>query len=819
MTRHLLHTGWQFKQRDSDLPTNLRDEHGWLPAAVPGTVHQDLMAAGKLADPYMGLNEKDAQWVGEKDWVYRTTFNVAPEELGRAQIDLCFDGLDTFAQVWLNGTLILTGRNMFTPYRVPVKHLLKPAGNTLEIAFESALNVGKKLESELGPRAVWNGDSSRVYVRKAQYHYGWDWGPTLMTAGVWRAVYLDAYDARLTELYCPVDLSADLRQARIYFHARIHNPTQAALTLEVTLTGPEGNLIDKVRLPATNSQLSASFSLAEPQLWWPNGYGEQPLYTVHASLYLGDQRVYRIEQRIGIRRIYVIQEPVEGERGTSFHFEVNDLPIFCGGANWIPADLFIPRIDADKYRYLLELASNANMQMLRVWGGGIYEEDLFYDLCDELGLLVWQDFMFACGIYPAHLDFQNNVRDEAEANVRRLRHHACIALWCGNNEDYQIAQSKQLYDHDDNGDLIKSGFPARELYERLLPDVCAWLDPATYYWPGSAYGGRDVSDQTVGDRHTWEVWHAGTPYQQYGQFEGRFVSEFGMQAYPDMLTINRFTRADEREIAHPVIVHHNKADGGEGKLAGYLQANLPPAKELTHYVYATQLLQAEALGAAFRLYRRRWGTPDHRAVAGALVWQLNDCWPVTSWALIDDQALPKAAYYAVKRALQPVTLEMATIDDRVQLWVVNGLVNPIEATLLLSGWSTSGESLWEKAFVVMVRPNAVASLPFASSNYSAPILSGRLMMDGRLIARTALWPEPLKNMHLVPPKIQIQTQEPGLFEFSTDRPAKGVMLSGGAAVLWSDNGFDLFPNDPRLIRTGGVQQNEIVIHTLADLSR
>jgi beta-mannosidase len=848
MRERLLSTGWQLKQRDParDLPADFAAAEGWVPASAPGSVYLDLMAAGAIADPFVGLNENDVQWVGEADWLYRCSFELPSGEA--PALALCFDGLDTFATIWLNGEQVLSSDNMFVPQRVMIERQARPGTNELRILFESALRHGTARAAEPGALQAWNGDVSRVYVRKAQYHYGWDWGPTLLDAGPWRAVRLETYAARIAEIDCPVEVAADLATATLPVRVAVEAPHPPApsptpgrgreLTIRLDLLGPDGAALAAVTIPVEQDIAQHTFTVESPQLWWPSGYGAQPLYRLVATLQsAGEQRPIgdgiddqgqsavggrrsAVEDsralRIGLRRLRLVQEPVEGQPGTTFMFEVNNTPIYCGGANWIPADSFIPRIPAERYRAQIQAAVDAHMVMLRIWGGGIYEEEIFYDLCDELGVLVWQDFMFACGIYPAYPEFQASVRAEAEAQVRRLRHHPSIVLWCGNNEDYQIAASIRAYDPAFEGDFTTTRFPARAIYERLLPEVCAALDLTRSYWRGSPYGGPDGADPTFGDRHTWDVWHGVTaPYQDYPKYIGRLVSEFGMQAAPDMATIEAFAPPEERYPESRTFEHHNKATGGTRRLAIYLNDNLRAPATLEEYVYATQLVQAEALAAAVRGWRRRWGGPGRYANAGALVWQINDCWPVTSWAFIDYALRPKPAYYALRRELAQLAVGLARAAGGAEVWALNGTLAPVEADLELRAWTLDGELAAERRLAVTLTPNQATELGMFNFDAGAQLVAqARLLVRGEVVARAASWPEPFKYLTLPEPAIQVERLGDQTLRVRAARPAKGVLLAAGDGVAWSDNLVDLLPGDQQTIVASGLGDREVRVHWL-----
>jgi beta-mannosidase len=771
-------TTWQLKQAEQSKEL-IRD---WIPAQVPGNVHQTLLEQTLIPDPFYGMNELGVQWIGESDWLYRTTFEVSQEMLSKSQLELCFDGLDTFAHVLLNGQKILETDNMFIPYRVNVKDKLKAGENELVIHFESALRRGKEIEAVRGKRPNWNGDSSRLYVRKAQYHYGWDWGPVIMCAGPWRDVYLEGYETRIAEVQTFTRLENDFKKAELDVSV-----TLEGLSSEVTLElySPEEKLLESKKADGSGKQ---TFKLDNPQLWYPNGYGQQPLYKLVVKLQNGTTK----ELNIGFRDIQIIQESVKDEAGSSFFFKVNGVEMFVGGANWIPDDLMLNRISDERYRERITQARDANMTMLRVWAGGIYEPDIFYDICDELGIMVWQDFMFACGIYPAYPEFLENVTREAEANVKRLRHHTSIALWCGNNEDYQIAESVGQYGS--KGDASK--FEALAIYEKLLPELCKRLDPTRFYWPGSPYGGPDSFNGTIGDRHIWDIWHGPmAPYQQYMKFEGRFVSEFGMQSYPSLQALESVTPEHERFPQSRTVVHHNRAalpDGtpdGHRRIAVYISDNLRDPVTLSGYVYSTQLIQAEAMKYAYSGFRRRWGVSGKRAVGGALVWQLNDCWPVTSWALVDSFGIPKPAYYVIKRELQPVRVGVWRTLAGCDVWATNATKEPHAGTLELRAYNFAGKEIANEKRHVMINPNSTTE--FGAWNIKdAMVISARLA-NKDVVSRATLWSEPFKHYDLPNPDLHVEVVNQTHLKLSVRKPAKGVWLNAAC----EDNFFDLMPGD------------------------
>jgi beta-mannosidase len=554
----------------------------------------------------------------------------------------------------------------------------------------------------------------------------------------------------------------------------------------------------------------ATLAVSDAQLWWPRGMGKQSLYTLVTRVLGEAGALAEDRRRIGLRTLRLVQEPVQGESGRSFYFEVNGQGFFAGGANWIPDDSLLERITPARYRERVAQAAEANMTMLRVWGGGIYEDDAFYEACDELGLLVWQDFMFACGLYPAHDAFRASVRAEARAAVKRLRHHASLALWCGNNEDYAIAESIGAYGP--NAQLER--FDARAIYEKLLPEVCAELDPDRPYWPGSPYspnptGITNSADATVGDRHSWEVWHQQMlPYQRYGEVQARFVSEFGMQSHPSLGLLESVLPEDERFPESRTAMWHNKAGGsqpdGHRRLAVYLADNLRVGPTLAEHVYATQFVQAEAMRVAYQDFRRRWQRPGARAVGGALVWQLNDCWPVTSWALIDSSGTVKPAWHTIRRALSTVAVAARLEAGGVRLAMMNSAAEPRAIQLQLRVFSLSGRSLVDTGLECVAPASASFETLHPLASPSEPVvveLRALDLADGTELARDCAWAEPFKFHRLGGARIEVRATDKGL-QVEADLPVKGLWLQA-PGVRFSDNFIDLVPGSPRLVTVKG----------------
>ncbi len=802
-----LHRGWMLAEvpagADWSAITALPDP-AWLPAAVPGSAHGALLAAGRMADPCVAMNEAAVQWVGERTWAWRLHFDVA--ELAPHE-DLVFDGLDTYCTAWLNGTQVFASSNMFVPQRVDVLAGLRRGRNELVLRFDPPLLRARKDEAAHGgKRPLWNGDSARLHARKAQYHFGWDWGPVLLTSGPWRPVRRHGWSVRIAEIDCRPLVDVATARATLKIDARLVGAT-AGQFLEFTLLDPEGRAVATASQPADMTAVSMQIDGA--RLWWPRGLGGQPLYTLCTRVTDGVATLAADRRRIGLRTLRLVQAPVQDEPGLSFCFEVNGAEFFTGGANWIPDDSLLERITPARYRERVAQAAAAHMNMLRVWGGGSYEDDAFYDACDELGILVWQDFMFACGMYPAHASFLDSVRAEARAAVTRLRHHACLALWCGNNEDYSLAESIGCH-----GPGVAPGrFDARAIYEQLLPDVCLALDPGRPYWPGSPYspnpdGITSAADPTVGDRHSWEVWHQQMlPYQRYGEVQARFVSEFGMQSHASLALLESVLPPAERFPQSRTMAWHNKAGSGtpdgHRRLAVYLADTLRVGPTLAEHVYATQFVQAEAMRYAYQDFRRRWQRPGARAVGGALVWQLNDCWPATSWSLIDSAGAVKPAWHTIRRALAPLAVALRLHDQAATMAVMNA-GQARKLCLALSVFSLQGRCLLQTRLDLTAAANACTEQSVPLPAFGEPVAAQVCVFDAAdtaELARDSAWPEPFR-FHTFAAARPLFRLEGATLHISTGAPLKGLWLEA-AGTGFDDNFIDLMPGAPQAVALHG----------------
>jgi len=671
-----------------------------------------------------------------------------------------------------------------------------------------------------------------------------------MTCGPWRPINLEIYSSRISDLHFTSSVDKSLKSAELIAKAEVEGDA-GDVKFEILLDGK--HVTDKI-VKASKGQASHKFEIADPKLWYPKPYGKQPLYTLTATLLSGDNTIHAQSKKFGLRRGELIQRTMTDQPGTTFFFEVNNIPIFCGGSDWIPADNFIPRISKEKYYDWIKLVADGNQFMIRVWGGGIYEEQAFYDACDELGVLVWQDFMFGCGNYPAFPEILKSIKKEAEENVKLLRHHPSIIIWAGNNEDYQYQESNNLtydFENKDAESWLKTDFPARYIYEKILADACKELIPDTYYHFGSPWGGKNTTDPTIGDLHQWNVWHGSQEkYQDFDKLVGRFVSEFGMEAFPNIKTIDYFLPLGkddpDRFPQSSTIDFHNKADGHERRIALYLVENFRYAPDpIEQFIYATQLMQAECLASAYRLWKRQWKGPGKEYCGGALVWQINDCWPVTSWAIVDYFLRPKHAYFTVKREMAPVSLgvtrkEHLVPKDRhtrayikkttqIEIWGSNLTLKDITGDIVVkafdvtTGKQTFSKTVKSKFLLPENRSTEIIAMdvPVTEKDVGEEfriVVAAYLIEDGTQIARYVNWPEPLKYVHLQKPKqLRAEIAEDGRFvEISSEVPVKGVALEcEDEDVKFGDNLVDIVPGEVVYVAvTGAKKDTKIMVRYL-----
>ncbi|MFC4778719.1 glycoside hydrolase family 2 protein [Paenibacillus sp. GCM10023252] len=807
-------TDWSYKSCDG---------LEWAAASVPGCIHTDLLRDGLIPDPFYGTNEQQLQWIDKLDWEYECWFDVSEELYQQARLELVLDGLDTYADVSLNGTSILTADNMFRSWRIDVKPVLKPTNNRLHIRFRSPIQEGLAKLEQLGYGLPASNDQSEhgglqekkvsVFTRKAPYHYGWDWGPRLVTSGIWKEVYLVGWSGiRMNDLYIRQDSVSELA-AEVTALVEIESEGEWSGTLELAADGQQWAC--DVKLAAGVQTVMLEAKLTEPKLWWSRGLGEQHRYSFKAALYSDGE--CRAEQsiRTGLRSIRLVQNEDTG--GTSFYFELNGKPVFAKGANHIPNDSFAAEVTWERYRHEIATAVQSNMNMLRVWGGGIYENDAFYELCDEYGIMVWQDFMFACSMYPGDETFLSSVKAEAEDNIRRLRNHPCIVLWCGNNEIDMAWQHfkpeggwgwKQRYSPELQEKLWKD---YKNIFHHILPDALQRLAPAAEYWPSSPIqalsGDRNqhaTDNSSSGDIHYWGVWHSNEPFEQYKHNIGRFMSEYGFQSFPEYRSVRAYASEDDLALESDVMLSHQRNNRGNQLIKSYMDMYLQQPKDFPAFLYMSQMLQAEAMKMAIEAHRR------HKPYTmGTLYWQMNDCWPVASWASMDYYGRWKASQYYIRNSFQDVLLSVDDREDgRIDIHLVSDLTEAMRGQLRIRLSDFSGSVWKDLTFNVVAGPDS-AQIVYTST--SADLLDGHpctelvlvaelLGEDGRSIDRKFHYFATAKQLQLLPAELIIhQEQSSGqalFYTVETNTLARGVWLDADTEGVFSDNFFDLLPGIP-----------------------
>jgi beta-mannosidase len=773
---------WQFRQPDSDQ---------WLTATVPGCVHTDLMAHGQIPDPFFGNNEKDVQWVEKINWEYRTAFELHPDIADHDHIELVFEGLDTYAAVFLNDSLLLQTDNMFREWRVDCKSLLKTGENFLVIQFTSPVFMDSLKASALPYRLPDN----RAFTRKAPFQYGWDWAPRLVTCGVWKPVYITAHNSFKTrDLFIRQNL---LTEKKATFSLLLEYEATDSGTMKIVVTDDKsGSILKKSKLSFAKGVHTQEtvFEIADPKLWWTNGLGDPHLYQLGIEVStIKTKEIFR--EKVGIRTIELVQRP--DSSGSSFFFELNGVPVFMKGANYVPMDHFPSRVPTEKYISIIDAAVSANMNMLRVWGGGIYENDIFYDLCDQNGILVWQDFMFACNMYPGDDDFIENIRQEATQQVKRLRKHPSLAVWCGNNEVdegwHNWGWQKTLgYSHNDSTELWNNYL---KIFEELFPEIVSDLSSHTPYIPTSPKTGWGHKEaMNAGSMHYWGVWWGDEPFEMYESRIGRFMSEYGFQGFPDIQTINSVLPEGEKHLKSNAFLNHQKHPRGMELIHIYMDREYPVPQNFEHYAYVSQLVQAYGIKKAIDAHRRAmpW-------CMGTLFWQLNDCWPVISWSAIDYLQNQKALYYFAQEAYSEVIISLEEKNNLVAVYLVSDNLSPIHASLELEIIDFYGNQKWAETTGVKIKPTSSGIYQsFIPQGFSKNdhLLSARLTSGDSLLASSVHYFVRAKALTLPSYKIlkEINVTGKGFSVILTsDALVKNLFLSATANCSFENNYFDLMP--------------------------
>lgn len=825
---YVLDKGWEFSQAGSN---------EWMSARVPGTVHQDLLDHGRLPDPFYGMNEQKVQWVEKEDWLYRTVFTVTADLLKSDAAWLTFEGLDTYADVYLNGSLLLKADNMFVGHKLAVKDVLREGENRLMIRFRSPVEETAPQWDTDGFNYPADNDHSEkrmsVYTRKAPYSYGWDWGIRLATSGIWRPVKLTFCNGAAIDDFFVRQQEVTEQVAKVDNQLEINNVTSTPKEAQVKVVYAYGEqadtLIRTVVLQPGKNSLSMPAWIEKPHLWMPNGWGDPALYTFTATVSVDGKEVASREEAIGLRSIRVVME--DDKDGKSFYFEVNGKPMFAKGSNYIPGDALLPNMTGERYARLFEDIRAANMNMVRVWGGGIYEDDRFYEEADRNGILVWQDFIFACTTYPHDPTFLKRVSEEAVYNMRRLRNHASLAMWCGNNEIYEGMRYwgwKDKYSPVVWKEMTE-GYDV--LFRQLLPELVAANDPGRFYMHGSPYEanwGRPESWK-IADSHNWGTWYGQKPFESLDTEIPRFMSEYGFQAFPEMKTIRMFASPEDYELESPVMNAHQKASIGNFLIKKTMALYYKVPEKFEDLIYAGLILQGQGMRHGIEAHRR------HRPYCmGSLPWQLNDSWPVVSWSSIDYYGNWKAMHYQIRRAFAPVLVDAIKEGNNLSYYIMSDRLTDEELTLNLELMDFNGK-VYRKQKVDGLLPANTSKLFYQEPVEQA--LAGRdsattfmhmvvKSKKGEVLSDEIYYFAHPKDQLLPKTPLQWQVkQKKGYCEVTVkaDKLARDIFIEVPVqGVRFSDNFFDLLPGQKKkVIITSpdgkSLDHLQVTVHQLSDV--
>lgn len=802
-----LHSDWTFCQVGDTL---------WSDAKVPGTIHQDLLNHNRIPNPFYGMNEEAVQWVENEDWMYRTSFVVTEEQLNRDAAVLELDGLDTYADVFLNGALILRSDNMFVGHKVPVKSVLRKGENRLLIRFRSAVKEAlPQWETNGFDYPADNDHSSKrvsIYTRKAPYSYGWDWGIRLATCGIWRPVRLVFSDVARIEDYYVRQASVSASKADVDNRLEITNvtsqPVSALLKVAYHYSANDTKEVQKqIELRPGENTVSLPVMIDNPHLWMPNGWGEPSLYKFTASVSVDGVEVASQERQVGLRSIRVVME--DDEHGKSFYFEVNGHPMFAKGANFIPDDALLPNVTTERYKRIFEDVKAANMNMLRVWGGGIYEDDKFYDEADRNGILIWQDFLFACTTYPHDPLFLKRVEAEAEYNIKRLRGHASLAMWCGNNEIYEGVRYwgwKNKYTAEAFAEMNR-GYDV--LFRQLLPDMVKRFDSDRFYMHGSPYEanwGRPESWK-IADSHNWGTWYGRKPFESFDSEIPRFMSEYGFQAFPEMKTIRTFAEEKDFELESPVMNAHQKATIGNALIKQTMGLYYKVPAKFEDLVYVGLVLQGQGMRHGIEAHRR-----NRPYCMGSLFWQLNDSWPVVSWSSIDYYGNWKAMQYQSQRAFAPVLINAIKEGDDLCVYLISDELqdrDDVRLTVELMDFDGKSHGKWTQngkltantsMLFLKKRVDEFLSKQDAATSFLRFTLKAK---NGAALADEVFYFAYPKDQKLPEARIETSVKKRGEaieMTLKTDKLARDIFIEVPVqGVRFSDNFFDLLPGQRKKI--------------------
>ena len=806
--------GWQVRIDPTDMAAARQhpDAAAWLSASVPGSVQQDLIAHGIVPDPFVGRNEAQIQWAGLTAWEYRTAIDVTPTLLARDHLDLVFDGLDTFASVLVNGTPLAFTNNAHRSWRVDVRRSLHIGRNELLVRFASPIRklqpmvllephpLPGEYDSAFGDEP--KGKQTSPYIRKPKYQYGWDWAPRIVTIGMWKPARMEAWDdARIDGLRIEQE-ALGAAEARLLARVRIVADRASEAAVRVDLAAPGGKrerVTREVTLAPGINEVAVPVSIVHPQRWWPVGYGLHPLYGVTATLEEQGRNSDSVTKKTGLRTVELIR------KDGSFGFKINGVPIFAKGANLIPFDMFPARVTRARQRHILEDAVAANMNMIRVWGGGYYPDDNFYDLADELGLMVWQDFMFGGAVTPPDPEFRRNVAAEADEQVLRLQAHPSLVLWAGNNEvlagweNWSDRKDFKRAVGPDEQERIGTGMAV--LFDRVLRDAVLRNDKDVPYWPGSPssdYEGPIDTDKD-GDRHFWDVWSGSKPIDRYTDSCARFNSEYGFQSMPGLATIAAFADTAGLSPDSDVMKAHQKFLSGEGneRLRFYIDQYQRRPRDFADFVYLTQVMQAQAIDLAARHHRA-----CRPVTMGSLFWQLNDSWPAISWASIDWYGRWKLLHYAARRFYAPEIIVAERKGDATRIALVSDATTALPAQWRVRVFDMAGHELNERSGPLTLAPLSASDVAvlddkslFRNAAPEGSYAVAELLLNGRIVSRSIIERSVPKDMAYPAPGLKERWQGKNLTITSTNLARMVAIGFGTIAAQPSDNGFDLLPGE------------------------
>ncbi len=793
---------WEFRQVGTDK---------WMDATVPGTVHTDLLSNGLIPDPFMAKNELAVQWIENEDWEYRTSFSLSSSLMKNKNIDLIFEGLDTYADVYLNDSLIIQADNMHRPWLAEVKPFLKSGRNNLRVYFYSPVKRSQqKLEeldylipasNEIKPI----GKQNSIFSRKAQYHYGWDWAPRLVTSGIWRNVKFKGWDESKIE-HVKFDCKDIIGDTAICFVEIDYHSSKTEIGTNITFN--ECDVISK-KLSDSHNKLMYKVIIPDAKFWWPNGMGEQNLYDLTIDLLVDGKKTDEYQTQVGLRKVELIQDA--DDEGKSFYLKINNYPIFIKGANYIPPDFFNPRA-SQNYKRVIQDAVDANMNMLRVWGGAVYEDEKFYELCDEKGILIWQDFMFACSMLPTQKKHIENIKLEAKSVISRLNNHPSVVFWCGNNESltgWKEWDWQNTYDL--HGlDSINVWNTYDSLFNYTLKDYVEKYGNGIY-WPTSPSSGEnEIQNKYEGDQHEWGVWFGQMPFSRFEENAGRFISEYGLQSFPEMSTIHKMDASiRDWDIETEALNFRQRskmpwiAEGFDGfdMMKYYADLYFPSTKNLEEFVYISQLTQALGLQTAVEAHRR-----NKPYTMGTMYWQLNDMWPTISWSTVDYFGKWKAAHYAIKEAYKPIIVSATVDQDVLKVYAISDQFEAVKGKLELHLKNMSGVVLnsWNVNYELAELGNKIVfEKPISEilNQYSAKevFLEMSLKKGNNIIDEGQKYFVNPKELTLNKVTISTSVNDNEII-LKSDQLALGVYLSAANIEgRFSDNYFDLIPGTNKIV--------------------